>query len=479
MSDFFSHMGSSLRHRWMLRDVLLAVALVALLTAPVVAMRSRVRLSTPVLAVAAIAAASLLAVVINSRRKLRTPDIIAQLDITPSDRERLSCAAEFLVDPDPFKQLAVRQAEDWLNTRTQPISCRPQWRREATAAAAAIALLIAIWLLTPGWFVAGAPALPYHAVAPPPSATNPSESSIAQAQQSAAPGKSGGAGQGASQNASDHGPTQARSSSSAGAADASPGGGGGTAPPSIGQGQAQANASNGNNSSGSGPAGQQGRSSTDAVNARSNGSAQGTVNGSNQSGQLAASGPDHASQGGSSSSAPRSGQQSAGPPQSQRQPTDGKQPVSEASAMASANAAPTPGALGNSGAAAGQPKQVPGAAMLGGSSPTNDHVESKSNEARLARPTRTVRAGDSPSSDPKNFSGSAHEGHSSDDDAEDPSLGKHKSDAPADTSSLALSASETADLESLPSRRRSTVIRYFRALRGEDAPSTLPTGDAH
>lgn len=127
----------------------IAVTAVCAAAAPMVAWRAGLGLRDGILMCGIVVLVAVIFLMLASRRGVRIGQVPQGLDVQVEDRERLASAAEFMAEDDPFKRLAVRQTEAWIEAEGQRLE-KTGWRRWPIVGAAALLLLILIWLLTPG-----------------------------------------------------------------------------------------------------------------------------------------------------------------------------------------------------------------------------------------------------------------------------------------------------------------------------------------
>ncbi|MCY2924425.1 MAG: hypothetical protein NT031_03150 [Planctomycetota bacterium] len=88
--------------------------------------------------------------VLTGLKHLQLRQVVSGLDLSADSHDRVSSGLEFLADPDPFKRLALREAEQWLASHSSRIACIWKWPREAPfALAVLIAILLLWWLASP------------------------------------------------------------------------------------------------------------------------------------------------------------------------------------------------------------------------------------------------------------------------------------------------------------------------------------------
>ena len=128
----------------------IAATWVCLVGAPFVAWRAAIGLRDGPLAVAVVISAATLFLLLAMRRSVRMNQVPLRLEIDVGDKDRVSTAAEFMGDDDPFKRLAVQQTEMWIDQEEDRLS-EIKISRWPYIGAGAILVLILIWILTPGW----------------------------------------------------------------------------------------------------------------------------------------------------------------------------------------------------------------------------------------------------------------------------------------------------------------------------------------
>ncbi|MCY2928893.1 MAG: hypothetical protein NTV86_05255, partial [Planctomycetota bacterium] len=108
--------------------------------------------------------------VLTGLKHLQLRQVVAGLDLSVDSHDRVSSGLEFLADPDPFKRLALRQAEQWLALHSSKIACIWKWPRETPFALVVLIAMLLLW-----WFSPSATSTPPHSlVATPPSAASKS-----------------------------------------------------------------------------------------------------------------------------------------------------------------------------------------------------------------------------------------------------------------------------------------------------------------
>lgn len=130
---------------------------VALAAIPVVAFRARLGLGDLSLFVAIVLCIVAVSGWLLWGKHVRLRQLPDYLRAEPDDHDRITSATEFMDDPDPFKRLAVRQTEHWLRAEAPTVPTARTWPPHATRAAFAVAVLVAVWLLTPSAAVAAQP----------------------------------------------------------------------------------------------------------------------------------------------------------------------------------------------------------------------------------------------------------------------------------------------------------------------------------
>jgi hypothetical protein len=131
----------------------IAATLVCGIALPFVAWRAAIGLRDGVLAVAIVICTGTLFAFLARRRSVRIQQVPQRLEVEVSDRDRVATATEFMGDEDPFKRLAVRQTEQWIDEEREKLS-QIKKSRWPYVGVGAIVLLILIWALTTGWNMA-------------------------------------------------------------------------------------------------------------------------------------------------------------------------------------------------------------------------------------------------------------------------------------------------------------------------------------
>ncbi|HEY1684205.1 MAG TPA: hypothetical protein VGG19_05555 [Tepidisphaeraceae bacterium] len=128
----------------------IAATLVCVVASPFVAWRAELQLRDSLLVVAVIATMVAGYAVMAMRRAVRIMQVPERLEVAIEERERIATAAEFMTEDDPFKRLAVRQTEQWIEYESERLA---EVRRSGwpIAGIVAIVLLILLWILTPSW----------------------------------------------------------------------------------------------------------------------------------------------------------------------------------------------------------------------------------------------------------------------------------------------------------------------------------------
>jgi hypothetical protein len=128
----------------------IAATLVCAVASPFVAWRAELQLRDSILAIAIIVAMGVAYAFFAMRRSVRLMQVPERLEVEIEERERIATAAEFMTEDDPFKRLAVRQTEQWIEYESERLA---EVRRSGwpIAGIIAIVLLILLWILTPSW----------------------------------------------------------------------------------------------------------------------------------------------------------------------------------------------------------------------------------------------------------------------------------------------------------------------------------------
>lgn len=127
----------------------ITATVVCILAMPLIVWRADLGLHDAWLLGGIVVSAGAIYAILATRLHVALKQVPDKLEIVADDRERVASAAEFYGDDDPFKRLAIRQTEAWIDSEHERLS-HMRVRKWPIVGAAAILALILLWLLTPG-----------------------------------------------------------------------------------------------------------------------------------------------------------------------------------------------------------------------------------------------------------------------------------------------------------------------------------------
>lgn len=426
----------------------IAIAAVVLIALPLVAWRARLGFRNDYLALGIVSATALLFTIIAMRKRVRLSEVAERLAAPATDRERIATAVEFAGDSDVFKRLAVRQTEQWIESEGDRLSQTRLSRTPRYAVLALIAMIL-VWLLTPS-LLRFPPGQVFAAAIP---ATRPSATSQPASQPASQPISSPvSAANGTNPSAS--------SNTSVSGQQANQGGAGKAGGSKLAQSNGNGAASAGKSGSGAGSGQAKGNGKGSGTQAGSSGQNPGNANGN--PGTSAAASVTPAGNQGKGASATSTGGSGADPNKGQVNGGQKGQPIEPGQSGTPKSAgANNPKGSGNPPAGTGTPGLSPSGGLKAAKGNSDETTPTGSIPQR---PVHEIEASKARSSGTEKERESVGE--------IDPAIAHPAATAPGFDKDFVPVAPESAEMETLPPKRKQIVIEYFRLMRGDTSSST-------